>query len=89
MATIRAKVRNGKLIPLKKLPKSWKDGDEVELHGERIVTDPAEIDAHFAKLDRLAKKLDDPEEWRQIEETLAEHDREAKEWMRREMGLGK
>ena len=86
MKTIRARVKKGKLELLKPLPKTWKDGDEVELYGDRVPT-PAEIDEDFAELDRLCKKLDDPEDLRRMDEALAKHDRQAKEHMRREMGL--
>jgi hypothetical protein len=89
MARIRAKVKKGKLELLRPLPKSWKDGVEVELNGGPVPSarDLAQIDADFAELDRLAKQLDNPEDWKRMEEALAEHDRMAKEWMRREMGL--
>jgi hypothetical protein len=87
MATIRAKVKKRQLQLLKPLPKSWKEGVEVELNGGPVLTDPEDIRACLAEVERLARLHDDPEDWRRIEKALEENDRLAKEWMRREMGL--
>jgi 3-methyladenine DNA glycosylase AlkD len=57
------------------------------LHGDRVKRTAAEIDAAWAEIDRLAQETGDEEHWRKVEATLAEKDRLAKVWMRREMGL--
>ena len=89
MATIRARVKSGMLKPLKPLPKRLKEGDEVQLTLELARDDVDHALECLRRLDRRAKKLTDMEDWKRYDEAIAEHDRQAKEWMRREMGLDK
>lgn len=85
---IRAIVREGKICPLDPLPEEWSEGRVLEIEGFPEPQDgPDEIDRWLKEMDELAAQLDDPEDWRRLDESLAEQRRLSKEQMRKQMGL--
>jgi hypothetical protein len=83
---IRAVLKKGKIQPLDKLPEHWRDGQELIVEDSGPSDDPAEIKRWYEKL--LALSADIPQEDHQrMAAALAEQDCQAKEWMRRSMGL--
>jgi hypothetical protein len=83
---IRAILRKGKIEPLEELPGNWRDGQKLIVEGGEPSDDPAEIKKWHEKLLALSAQIpaEDP---RRMAAALAEQDRQAKESMRREMGL--
>jgi hypothetical protein len=83
----RAVLKNGVIYPVDPLPPEWADGKELwveephepgdNLHGEDHWLD--ELDAMVAE--------NDAEDFKKLEDALREADQQAKEWVRREMGL--
>jgi len=86
---IRAVVKNGVIQPLEPLPSDWKDGREVLVDDlvEPLPSEPDEFDKWSADMKTLTAELNDPQEWQEIEATLAEADRQNKALVRQEMGL--
>jgi len=85
---IKAVLRNGLIHPTESLPPTWSDGKELLV--EEATPPPKtseEITKWRQELDEAAAELNDPSEWETLEATLAEADRQAKELVRREMGL--
>lgn len=81
-------VKNGMLQPLDPLPSEWTEGREVEING--AVVPPQELEGlerAFAEVEAvIAQTPDDPEDWKRVEEALAEQKRLGKEYVRRLMG---
>ena len=87
---IRAVVKNGVIQPLEPLPPDWEDGHEVVVddHAEQTSNGAMDMLDNWAEeMKELTAELNDPQEWQEIEATLAEADRQNKELVRREMGL--
>lgn len=83
----RAVLREGMIYPLDPLPPDWVDGLELQVEvAEELQDSPEEIDRRFEKLEELVAQID-PEDHRRLEAALAEADAQAKEYVRREMGL--
>jgi hypothetical protein len=85
--TIRAVVRDGAIQPLDPLPDRWAEGQELQVLGPGPLDGPDEIDAWLQETEALAKEVYDPQSFAGFEAAIAEADRHAKAWMRREMGL--
>jgi hypothetical protein len=83
---IRAILKKGKIEPLDELPGYWRDGQELIVEGCEPSDDPAEIKKWHEKLLALSAQIP-AEDHRRMAAALAEQDRQAKESMRREMGL--
>src|SRR5437870_2575742 len=83
---IRAILKKGKIEPLEKLPGNWHDGQELIVEGGEPSDDPAEIRKWHEKLLALSAQIP-AEDHKRMAAALAEQDQEAKESMRREMGL--
>lgn len=84
---VRAVLRSGTICPIDPLPTSWPEGAELLIEPvglDGIADDPA---AWLRDLEAMGNPFEQPGEWEAFQATLAEADREAKEWMRREMGL--
>lgn len=83
----RAVLKNGVIYPVDPLPPEWIDGKEL------WIEESHEPDANLQGEDHWLDELDamvaenDPEDFKKLEEALRVADQEAKEWMRREMGL--
>ncbi len=85
---IKAVLRDGLIHPTESLPPRWSDGKELLV--EEATSSPKtseEITKWRQELDEAAAQLNDPSEWDALETALVEADRQAKELVRREMGL--
>ena len=83
---IRAILKKGKIQPLDELPKQWRDGQELLIEACEPADDPGEIKRWYVKLQALSAQIP-PEDHERMAAALAKQDREAKETMRREIGL--
>jgi hypothetical protein len=86
---IKAVLRDGLIHPTESLPPGWKDGKELLVQEAEIAPPQtsAEITRWREEIDAAAAELDDAAEWEALEATLAEADRQAKDFVRRQMGL--
>jgi hypothetical protein len=82
---VKAVLHGGVIEPLSPLPEDWHEGQELLIQDAGPV-EPADWDAWERNMVELASKIP-PDDFVRIEEALAEADREAKELMRRQMGL--
>lgn len=86
---VRAELRDGVFHPLDPIPAAWVPGQQLRV--EEIDTNPAiqadVLDQWLRDLDEATAPLDDAQEWAEIEQNLVDADRQAKEQVRREMGL--
>jgi hypothetical protein len=83
---IRAVLKKGKIEPLDELPGHWRDGQELIVEGCEPSDDPAAIKAWHEKLLALSAQIP-AEDHSRMATALAEQDRQAKEAMRRDMGM--
>ena len=86
---IRAVLRGGVIYPLDSVPSQWADGQELRVIQADATPPPRldEFEKWHQELETLVAQLNDPQEWEQIEATLAEGDHHAKAAVRRRMGL--
>lgn len=85
----RVVVRDGLLFPLEPLPKEWTEGQEVEIVSEGELVSPSETegdDVRWAVIEQAASEIT-IQDFAQMQAALDEADRQAKDWMRRRMGL--
>ena len=84
---IRAVFKGGSIHPVDPLPPDWRDG-------ERLVVDQADGCLPAGELDRWARDVAEAAaaipsgDFEQLASALADADRQAKESVRRDMGLG-
>jgi hypothetical protein len=83
---IRAILKKGKIQPVDELPPYWREGQELIVQGSEPSDNPADIKKWHAKLVALSAQIP-AEDHARMAVALAEHDRQAKELMRREMEL--
>jgi hypothetical protein len=83
---IRAILKRGKIQPLEALPKHWREGQELIVAGCEPTDDAAAIKQWHDQLVALSAQIP-PEDHTRMAAALAEQDRQAKERMRRDMGL--
>jgi hypothetical protein len=83
---IRAILKKGKIEPLDGLSEHWREGQELIVEGGEPSDDPAAIKKWHEKLLALSAQIL-AEDHKRMAAALAEQDRQAKEWMRRDMGL--
>jgi hypothetical protein len=85
---VRAVVSRGAIRPLEPLPADWQEGQRLRVEkaedGEMSVE---EIDRDFAVLANLCR-TSEPAEEEQLERALQQAHLQAKEQVRRQMGLG-
>jgi hypothetical protein len=85
---VKAVVSCGEIRPLEPLPADWKEGQPLRVEkADEIDTTVDEIDRDFAVLATLCEG-NEPEDQEQLERALQEAHHEAKEQVRRRMGLG-
>ena len=82
---IRAVLQNGKIQPLEPIPEAWTDGTELSV-GEMEVIEVKDLDRWRRELEDLVA-ANDPCDFTEVQQMLAERDRIDKELMRREMEL--
>src|SRR5262249_24261140 len=83
---IRAILKKGKIQPLEELPEHWREGQELIVEGCEPSDDPADIKKWYQELMALSAEIP-AEDHQRMAAALAEQDRQAKERMRRDMGL--
>jgi hypothetical protein len=83
---IRAILRKGKIQPLDELPEHWREGQELIVEGGEPSDDPADIRKWHEELMALSAQIP-AEDHKRMAAALAEQNRQAKERMRRDMGL--
>jgi hypothetical protein len=80
---VRAVIRNGAIEPLTLLPEDWTDGRELVIaEVAQIVESGSQVEAWAKDVEAAMAKIP-PEDHEQFEAALAEHEQEAKEYMRR------
>ena len=86
---VRAVLRDGLFHPLDPIPADWVSGQQLRV--EEIEAEPAipsgDLDQWLRDLEEATSQLDNAQEWAMIEQSLAGADRQAKDYVRREMGL--
>ncbi len=82
---VKAVLHDGIIQPLSSLPEEWTEGQEL-LVQEAGPAAPEDWDAWEQEIETLAANIS-PEDHQRVEAALAEADREAKEFVRRQMGL--
>jgi hypothetical protein len=83
---IRAVLKKGKIQPLDALPENWSEGQELIVEGLGPSDDPAAIKQWYRDFARLSAEIP-AEDHNRMSAALAEQNRQAKERMRRDMGL--
>lgn len=83
---IRAILKNGKIKPVDELPEHWREGQELIVDGGDPSDDPADLKKWYEELIALSAQIPTADHER-LAAALAEQDRQAKEVVRREMGL--
>ena len=84
---LKAIVTRGEICPLEPLPADWQEGQRLRVEkADDGETSLDEIDRDFAVLASLCE-ASEPADEEQLERALAEAHRQAKEQVRRQMGL--
>jgi len=83
---IRAILKKGKILPVDELPDHWREGQELIVEDCEPSNDPAVIKKWHEKLVALSAQIP-AEDHERMAGALGEQDRQAKELMRRNMGL--
>jgi hypothetical protein len=84
---LKAIVSRGEIRPLEPLPADWQEGQRLRVEkADEGETSLEEIDRDFAVLASLCA-ASDPVDEEQLERALEEAHRQAKEQVRRQMGL--
>ncbi|HEX4590719.1 MAG TPA: hypothetical protein VH120_12355 [Gemmataceae bacterium] len=85
----RVVIRGGVLVPLEPLPEDWVEGKELEIPQAEDAgssQETPEDEARWAAIEQAASEIT-VEDFRQMQAAFEEADRQAKDWMRRRMGL--
>jgi hypothetical protein len=83
---IRAIFKKGKIQPVDALPPQWREGQELIVEGGAPSDDPADIQKWHDELMALSAHIP-AEDHERMAAAVAEQDRQAKELVRRDMGL--
>ena len=83
-AMLKAVLRKGVIVPLEPVPPEWEEGAALEV--DKTETAPLDIDAWAASMNQLCADSTAEDE-ATMRCAIDEHRRQAKEQMRREMGL--
>jgi DNA-binding transcriptional MocR family regulator len=81
---LKATLKKGEIVPLEPVPLDWKEGATLEV---------TKMDADDFDVNEWAKSMNElcadssPEDEAIMDLAIEEHRKQAKEWMRREMGL--
>ena len=82
MTTIRAVLKNGAIQPLEELPEGWHDGQTLSVEEGETDVDAEAVTIWAREIEEAAREIPESEHQRFME-ALADHRREAKEYMRR------
>ncbi len=81
---VRAVIRNGAIEPLTLLPEDWADGRELVIaEVEQLAESDSQVGAWAQDVEAAMAKIP-PEDHDRFEAALDEHEKEAKEYMRRQ-----
>ncbi len=83
---IRATLQNSAIRPLSPVPGSWTEGQELVIEVAQVEDQHRDPEAWSGEIDELAAGIP-AEDFDRIDAVLAEADKEAKEYVRRQMGL--
>ncbi len=83
---VKAVIRHGAIEPLSPLPSSWTDGQKLVIEEARVEAGGESLAAWSREVDELAAQMSE-DDFDRIDQALAEADREAKDYVRRQMGL--
>ncbi len=84
---LKAVVHHGTIVPLEPLPPDWGDGTQVNIEPAETSGDlKIEADEWFRDMEKAVAKID-ANDADIIDAAIREMDRQAKEQVRREMGL--
>jgi len=84
MTTIRAGLKHGAIQPMEELPRVWHEGQSLSIEDEGTGVDAEEVMAWAREIEEAANRIPESEHQRFLD-ALANHKREAKEFMRRMM----
>ena len=81
---LKATLRKGSIVPLEPVPADWEEGAALEI--DKVTASNLDIDAWVTLMDQLcADSLPEDEESMRL--AIAKHRKEAKEQVRKQMGL--
>ena len=81
---LKAILKKGEIVPLEPVPSDWKEGATLEM--TKMEPDEFDVNEWAKSMNQLcADSL--PEDEAIMDQAIEEHRKQAKEWMRREMGL--
>jgi hypothetical protein len=83
---IRAILKKGKIQPLERLPAHWHEGQELIVEGCEPSDEPADIKKWYDEFVALSAQIP-AKDHKRMAAALAEQNRQAKEQLRRDMGL--
>ncbi len=83
---VKAVLRQGTIEPLSPLPTTWADGQELVIAEARAEIADESLAAWSREIDELAAQIPE-DDFDRIDQALARADREAKDQVRRQMGL--
>jgi hypothetical protein len=83
---IRAILKKGKIQLVDELPQHWREGQELLVESFAPSDDPADIKKWHNELVALSAQIP-AEDHQRMAAAIAEQDRQAKDLMRRDMGL--
>jgi hypothetical protein len=83
---IRAILKKGKIQPVDELPEHWREGQELIVEGCEPSDDPADIKRWYEEFVTLSAEIP-ADDHKRMSAAIAELNRQAKAWMRHEMGL--
>ena len=81
---LKAVLRQGVIVPLEPLPQDWEEGAALEV--AKAHAPPADIDAWAKSMNQLCADSS-PSDEETMHRAIEEHRRQAKDQVRREMGL--
>ena len=86
---IRAVYSHGSIVPIDQLPADWEEGQTLCIEPEVDWDNPSHADLQkwFDELQAMGTTQYEPGEKERMEAVMGEADRQAKEFVRREMGL--
>ncbi len=86
---IRAVYSHGSIVPIDQLPANWEEGQTLRIEPDADWESPSREDLQkwFDELQAMGTTEYEPEEKERMQAVMAEADRQAKEIVRREMGL--
>ncbi len=83
---VKAVLRHGTIEPLSPLPSNWADGQELVIAEPRAEATDESLEVWSRGIDELAVQMPE-DDFDRIDQALAQADREAKGYVRRQMGL--